>query len=632
MCGIAGFIDFNKNSSLEILKKCTDTMLHRGPDGSGYEFFQTEKAQIGLGHRRLSIIDLTEGGTQPMKYRQYWIIFNGEIYNFAEIKEVLVSKNHVFNSHSDTEVILHAFEEWGIAAIHQFIGMFTFVLYDEKNQKVHCVRDRAGVKPFYYYWKDGLFLFASELKAFHQYPNFNKALDFNALSLYFQYGYVPVTHCIFKDTYKLAQGHHLEVNLASNRLTTHQYWDVNASYRQPILKISEQDAQDETEKILRKAFNYRMVADVPVGIFLSGGYDSSIVTALLQTERTDKLKTFSIGFRENGFDEAPFAKQVAEHLGTNHTEYYCTPTEAQAILPQLPFLFDEPFGDSSAIPTILVSQLARKEVTVSLSADAGDEVFAGYYRYPALLNIEKNINRLPNFVRSPLAKIMSLGNPTKLPFVAQSDALQLRYEKLKNVLAESSSVELLKSMSTDLAFSKIQQLMRVKVTEQKTYFDEDISDIQPMLNQLLAKDYKTYLVDDILTKVDRATMSVSLEGRDPFLDHNIIDWVAQLPIDMKIKNGVKKHILREITHKYIPKAIMDRPKMGFGIPLKTWFKEDLSNYFSNYLSKEKLEKQGILNSALVSTWLKGYENGKTENINILWYLLMFQMWYEQWME
>ena len=381
MCGIAGFIDFKRRSSEETLAQMFCAVSLRGPDGQVVYFRETGEAAIGLGHRRLSIIDLSTAANQPMHYDGLHIIFNGEIYNYEEIRNELLQKGHYFSTHSDTEVILHSWREWGVDAIHKWHGMFAIALLDEKLNELICIRDRAGVKPLQYYWQDELFIFGSELKSFTQHPYFRKEINPNAVASFLQYACISYPHSIYKNTYKLPPGHLLRFNLSTKQYQLIQYWNVYDYYNKPKLTIGLEDAIDETESILEKAFQYRMVADVPVGVFLSGGYDSSCVTALLQKNSTEKIKTFTIGTTDNKLDEAPYAKQIAQHLGTDHTEYYCTPQEALEIIPELPHFYDEPFADSSAIPTILVSRLARKKVTVALSADAGDEIFAGYNRY-----------------------------------------------------------------------------------------------------------------------------------------------------------------------------------------------------------------------------------------------------------
>lgn len=392
-------------------------MAHRGPDGEGYGVYQTDTATVGLGHRRLSIIDLSEGGSQPQTYQHFHITFNGEIYNYAEIKQQLEAKGHHFNSHSDTEVILHAYAEWGSEALQQFTGMFAFVIYDEAAKKIFACRDRAGVKPFFYYWSNGLFLFASELKAITQHPAFTKEINLDAVAAFMQYAYVPTPHCIYKNTFKLKPGHFIEVDLTAQKIQTQQYWNVYDAYNKPVLNLSFAEALTETEKVLSKAFEYRMVSDVPVGVFLSGGYDSACVTALLQKNHTEKIKTFTIGVPDDGLNEAPYAKDIAAHLGTDHTEHYCTHKEAIEIVPQLPFFYDEPFADSSAIPTTLVCKIAREKVTVALSADAGDEVFAGYNRYDYVLKYGEKLKSIPPVMRRSAAAIMEAVPSTAIPLL-----------------------------------------------------------------------------------------------------------------------------------------------------------------------------------------------------------------------
>ena len=324
MCGITGFIDFNKQTSSEILTRMTTSLAHRGPDGDGIELLDVPHAQIGFGHRRLAILDLSDHGKQPMKFEHVWICFNGEIYNFNEIKADLAKLGHTFTGTSDTEMILHAYLEWGSTCVDRFIGMFAIVIYDMKTERVFCVRDRAGVKPFFYYWKDGLFMFASELKAFHEHPRFEKQIDPSAVAAFMQYGNVPTPHCIFRHCTKLLPGHSLTINLSNKQFSEQKYWDVYDAYNKPKLTLPYEEAQKETEKILQSAFEYRMVADVPVGVFLSGGFDSVCVTSLLQKDRTEKLKTYTIGVPDIGLNEAPYAKEIAEHLGTDHTEISCT--------------------------------------------------------------------------------------------------------------------------------------------------------------------------------------------------------------------------------------------------------------------------------------------------------------------
>lgn len=631
MCGISGFIDFKGQSDENTLRKMQDTLHHRGPDGQGVFFQKTDGYSIGLGHSRLSIIDLSTSANQPLYYKDWVIVFNGELYNYAEIKLELEQLGHEFSTHSDTEVILHAWEVWGKNAVHRFVGMFVFIIYDRLKKNLVLFRDRAGVKPLFCYWQENLFLFSSELKAFHKHSGFRRELNQSALAQYLKYGYVPTPHCIFNNCFKLEPGHFMEVHLSESTYEIHQYWNVNTFYAMPKLKIDEREAIDETEKILKKAFDYRLVADVPVGVFLSGGYDSSAVVALLQKDRTEKIKTFSIGFEEESYNESPYAAKVAHILGTDHSEHTCTIRETKDILPTLPFYYDEPFGDESAIPTILVSHMARKSVTVSLSADGGDEVFGGYNRYPIIQKLDRTFGRLPHFSRN-LAHIASGWiQPERIPLLKKRRLIGQRYEKFRKLILESNASHYLKSMCAVIDDSTLNILLTNRFEEIETRFDEDDSSILHLLDRVLAKDYKTYMVDDILTKVDRATMSVSLEGREPFLDHNIIEWVARLPVEYKINKGNKKYILKQITHKYLPEAIMNRPKMGFGIPIENWFKEDLSEYFKIYFSREFLSRQGLFNYDLIHRWVQMYLSGRKDYIKQLWVILMFQLWYKKWM-
>ncbi len=633
MCGIAGFIDFKNKSSLKILKDCTDTLAHRGPDGSGYEFIETDKGQVGLGHRRLSIIDLSNAASQPMWYKQFCIIYNGEVYNHAEIRRELEELGHHFETQSDTEVILHAWAEWGNEMLSKFIGMFALTIYDKQKNKIFACRDRPGVKPFLYYWHDGLFIFASELKAIIKHPEFKKEIDLNAAAAFMQFGYVPSPHCIFKNSYKLKAGYFLELDINAQSISTTQYWNVYDAYNKPTLKIDLPEATLETEKLLTNAFQYRMVSDVPVGVFLSGGYDSSCVTALLQANNTEKIKTFTIGVPDAGLNEAPYAKDIAERLGTDHTEYYCTQKEAIEIIPQLSYYYDEPFADSSAIPTTLVSRIAREKVTVALSADAGDETFAGYNRYDYVMRYGKKLQKVPSVFRKSTAAIMDIIPANAIPYFNKKYLFHSRYEKFKSFLKNPADGNILMSLTKHMGDDDVSKLFLNNIQQVTTAFDSKELEENNFntLAYIMAIDYQTYLVDDILQKVDRAGMSVSLEGREPFLDHRILEWAAQLPMDFKYNNGNKKFIIKEIVHKYIPKEIMDRPKMGFGIPVEKWLQKELKPFVDTYFDEEFIKKQNIFNNSEVQRLRTSFYNGKIERAEKIWFILMFQMWYDRWM-
>lgn len=631
MCGIAGLVDFSKSSSSEVLKKMTDVLLHRGPDDGGYFFEKPSFADIGLGHRRLSILDLSNNGHQPMSFEHLTMVYNGEVYNFQEIRKELESLGYTFFSQSDSEVILKSFHKWGLASISKFNGMFAIAIYDAQKGKLYLIRDRAGIKPLYWYNKNGLFMFSSEIKSFHQHPNFQKQICKAGLTLFFQYGYIPQPHSIFEDTYKLSAGHTLEISLDRNEVEIKKYWDVVDAYNQPKLKISESEAIDETEKLLRSACEYRLLADVPVGIFLSGGYDSSAVTAILQSQKTDRLKTFSIGFNEERFNEANYAKQVADYLGTEHTEYYCTPNDAFDIISILPDIFDEPFSDSSAIPTVLVSKLARQSVTVSLSADGGDEVFGGYDKYVHSEKYFNTFNRIP--FRQELAKLLKGFKPESIGLDSLIRNFSGKYNRSIAIMSSETMNDVMESLQKLFLKNELDRLMDVGKSGLKTGFDDfvmlrpDLSD----LDKMMAIDFKTYQADDILTKVDKATMSVSLEGREPLLDYRLIEYVATLESSLKINQGNKKYLLKSITHKYLPKDLMDRPKMGFSVPIHQWFKDKLKVYLDEYIDYSLISKHGLINSDEACRIKKQYLDGQDHLAPKVWSILVFQMWYAKWM-
>lgn len=636
MCGITGFIDFNNNSSEAILRQCTDVMPHRGPDGSGYEFFQEDGYQVGLGHRRLSIIDLSTAASQPMWYKKFCIIFNGEMYNYAEVKTELEKEGHQFVTHSDTEVMLHAWEQWGVKMIDRFIGMFVFIIYDTEKKELYCFRDRPGVKPFYYYWHNGLFLFASELKCFHEHPQFSKVINLQAVKQFFQYGYILAPLSIFNNTHKLLPGHYLKFSSRERSFSINKYWDVYDAYNKPKLDITESEARKHTEELLISACKYRMVSDVPVGVFLSGGYDSTAVTALLQAHQPEKIKTYTIGFFEEDHNEAVYAKKVAEYLKTDHTEHYCTTKEAQEIIPDIPYFCDEPFGDSSIIPTTLVSQLARKEVTVALSADAGDEIFAGYQKYPLAIGLIRKMNAFPFFMKKQAGRMLKYAPDALLVKLAGNSAAAIKKQRFSRILQQKASTPAIMDVLLSQVYTneQLDELLAHTTDKAWSFFDSEhgLNESLGDLDKLLAIDYKTYLPDDILVKVDRAGMSTSLEGREPLLDHRLIEFVAQLPENLKMKGDNKKYLLKEIVHSYVPKEMMERPKMGFGVPVFNWLRNDLRYYADEYMSDAAFARHGLFQPSAVKHIMQQFYKGDRNYNSLFWYLLMFQMWYKRWMD
>ena len=629
MCGITGFIDYNKNTSRSTLGSMVNTLKHRGPDDYGFEIYTNDYASVGLGQTRLSILDLSPAGHQPMQYRHLSIVFNGEVYNFKEIKDELRDLGHQFKSNSDTEVILHAFEMWGTECVSRFIGMFAFVIYDQKTKKKYFFRDRAGVKPLFYYHQDDMFLFASELKALMQHPKFEKSLDLGALSTYFDYGYIPTPYCIFENTFKLEAGSYLEYDIAENSVRQRTYWNAIDYYQKPKLNIGFQEAKEELEVLLKSAFQYRMVADVPVGVFLSGGYDSTAVAAILQGCNNSKLKTFTIGFEE-GNNEAPYARNTASYLGTNHHEYTCTTREAQEIISDLPHYYDEPFADSSAIPTMLVSRFARKHVTVALSADAGDELFAGYTSYPKLINKLKWMNRIPGQLKETSATLFSA-----MSSMVPSSQLALKHKL--NGLSQSLNTNHYKQASelfrvaSSLPLTYKERLFVDNAKEYPTKYHINPSGFHHEAEIALAVDYQSYLQNDILTKVDRATMSVSLEGREPLVDHRLLEFAAQLPFSYKYNGISTKRILKDIVHKYVPKEMMARPKTGFSLPIYSWLRDDLNYLVKDYLNEKELSVSGLFDVPFLVEQVSLFNANKLHYSPFIWKLLMFQMWYKKWM-
>jgi asparagine synthase (glutamine-hydrolysing) len=629
MCGITGFIDYRKNSSLSTLKNMTDALVHRGPDDTGYEIYDSPTALIGFGQRRLSILDLSPLGHQPMHFGDLIVNYNGEIYNFKEIRKELEEKGYQFQSWSDTEVILKGYHCWGWDVLQKFVGMFAIAFYDKRQEKIYLVRDRAGVKPLYYYNTNEILLFGSELKALYQHPSFRKDIDINSVALFLQYSYIPAPHTVFHHTYKLLPGHILSIDLKTKNQEISKYWDVFDYYNKPVLEISDAEAIEHTDKLLKNAYEYRMVADVPVGIFLSGGYDSSSVAALLQTGRSEKLKTFTIGFHENEFNEAPEAKKIAEYLGTDHTEWYLTAKEAADVLPLLPEIYDEPFADNSTVPTVLVSKLARKQVKVALSADGGDEIFGGYNKFN---QAQKFTGQIPVAIQTMLSGAMSLVNPENIPYFNSKYNFSTRYEKMKLIWKNHDPVTAIKYISQYITESQVESFLGKPFDRYHTFFEDGakLASHDGVVNRLLAIDYKTFLVDNNLVKVDRATMSVGLEGREPMLDHRVIEFVAQLPSSMKIRDGVNKYLLKQIVHKYIPHELMERPKRPFIAPLMVWFKDDLQEQLNYFLNERTLKASGIFNPGPIIQLRNEYLSGKKVTYQKLWHVLIFQLWYNKW--
>lgn len=640
MCGFAGTLGYSgcdENS----LRRMVATLYHRGPDDQGVWFDQG--AAIGLAHARLSILDLSASGHQPMSSanRRYVIVFNGEIYNHIKLRDELEQAGKVLDwrGHSDTETLLGCFHAWGIeATLQKSVGMFTFAVWDKKTHTLTLARDRVGEKPLYYGWQGDTFLFGSELKALKAHPAFGAEIDRDALAAFMRYSYIPAPQSIYRGIYKLLPGTMLSVQVdMRNRLKPVPYWSLLGAARQGLqapFTGSDTEALQELKARLSEAVALQQISDVPIGAFLSGGIDSSTIVALMQAQSTRPIRTFTIGFDDLQFNEAVHARAVARHLGTDHTELYVTPEEARGVIPQLPMLYDEPFGDSSQIPTYLVSQLARRSVTVSLSGDAGDELFGGYNRY----TWTRKLLKVPAPLRRMLACLLGALSSTQLDRVYSAmqpmlpSSLRVRMpgdkaHKLSQILAMNSSAAIYQRLVSAWQYPDTVVLGGQGLMNLSRTWDE-LTDFDAPEYRMMALDSLTYLPDDILCKVDRAAMGVSLETRVPFLDHRVVEYAWRLPLHMKIRDGQSKWILRQLLYKYVPKELIERPKMGFGVPIDEWLRGPLREWAESLLKESRLLQEGYFSPAPIRQKWVEHLSGKRNWHYQLWNVLMFQAWLE----
>ncbi len=644
MCGIAGYWDRRHQFSLgeDTIVAMTDEIVQRGPDSSGV--WLDADAGIGLGHRRLAILDLSPEGAQPMRSTnlRYTLVFNGEIYNFAVLRAELLDLGYHFRGHSDTEVMLAAFTEWGLtAAVQKFVGMFAFALWDSQERVLHLCRDRAGEKPLYYGWIGDTLLFGSELKALVAHPHWQGQIDRSALTLFVRYGYVPAPHSIYQGISKLTPG--TIVSFGSEQphsAVPIPYWDwktvVEKGIAEPF-RGTDVEAIAQLDKLLRETIQEQMVADVPLGAFLSGGIDSSTVVALMQAQSSRPIKTFSIGFAEQQYNEAEYAKAVATHLGTEHTELYVTAQAALDVIPQLPQLYDEPFADSSQIPTFLLSKMTREHVTVSLSGDAGDELFGGYSRYFLGPDIWQKISWIPLGMRQFYAKLLVSVPPTTWDsivaniskFVPRLEKVQAgrKIHKVAGVFSSQQPLELYREL-VSIWKHPTEIVLNSPEPETIVTHPPDWLDRLDLADRMMYLDSMSYLPDDILVKVDRAAMAVSLESRVPFLDRRVIEFAWQLPLSMKLREGQGKWLLRQVLYKYVPKELIDRPKMGFGVPIDAWLRHELRDWAESLLAVARLEREGFFNVRAVRQQWQEHLSGEFDRSNSLWNILMFQAWLE----
>jgi asparagine synthase (glutamine-hydrolysing) len=650
MCGIAGILALKRDSKETLFRVCeqmTETLTHRGPDDSG--IFVDDSGLIALGHRRLSILDLSMEGHQPMfsACGRYAMVYNGEVYNYRSIAAQLESRGiaPVFRGHSDTEVMLATISAWGLErAVESFVGMFAFALWDLQEHVLHLVRDRLGIKPLYYGWAKDSLLFASELKALRTHPDFPDNTDPEGLALYLRHNFIPAPFSIFEGIRKLEPGSILTVcpentgNGCKPELADRKYWDASHvlldGARNPWTG-DEREAVDTLETLLRESVNLRMISDVPLGLFLSGGIDSSTVASLMQSMRSDPIKTFTVGSLETDFDEARYAREVARHLGTDHTELYVTEAETLATVPDIPHIYDEPFGDSSQIPTTLISRLAGQHVTVALSGDGGDELFCGYSRYLFMERLWRTIKAIPRFMRKPAAGILrAISHSLKHRRVdaVSSSLLNHRHHivanrmaELANVIEETAFVELYRRFMSQIKDPKSFAPGSRDSNQMPTHWS---CNLEPMdhFQIMSCLDLASYLPDDILVKVDRAGMSVGLEVRVPILDHRVVEFASRIPSAEKIHGRTGKMQLRSVLRRYVPDRLIDRPKQGFGIPVALWLRGPLREWAEGLLAEKRLANEGYFDVAHVRSIWDQHVKGHRDWSPHIWTILMFQAW------
>ena len=649
MCGISGFVDPGGDSSRERLKSVAacmaGTLTHRGPDDGGT--WVDEDLRLGFGHRRLAVVDLSSDGHQPMSSAdgRYVLNFNGEIYNHKALRDELASAGVVFRGSSDTEVLVEAIARWGArSALDRVNGMFAFAVLDRRERRLVLARDRMGEKPLYYGWVGHTLMFASELKSLRVHPDFSAVVDPEAVILLLRLGYIPAPFSIYRGISKLPAGTFLDVALdRADRSTTRPqaYWSVEHAARHGLdnpLPGSDLEVTDHVNDLLASSVGLRMVADVPVGAFLSGGIDSSLIVSLMQQQARGSVRTFSIGFEEAAFDEAPHARAVAHHLGTDHTEMYVTAREAQAVIPELPGLYDEPFADSSQIPTYLVARLARRDVTVTLSGDGGDELFAGYDRFVFHRGMGRRLASVPPLMRRPLARALAGVPPERwnalfgrygrlLPPSLRQRRPGERLHKLARVLSLDTREEVYLSMVS--LWQQPASVVRGGAEPPTLLTDPSRwLDVGDFTERLLHLDMATYLPEDLLTKVDRATMAVSLEARVPFLDHRVVELAWRVPLNMKVRDGRGKWLLRQVLSRYVPPELFERPKMGFAVPVGDWLRGPLRAWAGDLLSPDQLRAEGFLDPHPVQQAWNEHLSGARDRTHELWAVLMFQAWHD----
>lgn len=640
MCGIVGVFVNSSDVSLSELTRVvsvmTDALVHRGPDDKGV--WLSPEHGLGIGHRRLSILDLSAAGHQPMHSicGRYVIVFNGEIYNHLELRSQL--KNTVWRGSSDTETILAYFCEHGLErTLGAIKGMFAFAIWDKHRSELLLARDRFGEKPLYYGWQNGDFIFGSELKALKAYSNFSFTIDRQALAQYVRYNYVPAPYSIYNNVYKLKPGHFIKVSRGAGLEAPRCYWDIASvarAARQTLYTGSLAEAATMLEQKLITVLQGQSLADVPVGALLSGGIDSSLVVALMQHSRTTAINTFTIGFDNKNFNEAQHAKAVARHIGSDHTELYLSGSHALNLIPELPRVYDEPFADSSQLPTLLLMQLAQKTVSVALSGDGADEIFGGYNRYIFGPQVSRQFGGLSLPSRKLLAKLLSLIKAEQLNNLSRLWSKNIGVAQIGDKAYKLAACLPYAGTIDGLYDALVSQWREDSVVKSNAELDLGhinaglLASIQDDVSRMMLLDSKSYLPDDILVKVDRAAMSVSLETRAPYLDHDLAEFAWSLPNSYKVSGGVGKILLRELLYRHVPKGLIDRPKVGFSVPLDEWLRGPLRPWAEALLAPQRLEREGYFKPAPIRQAWTDHLRGNASNGYKLWSILMFQAWLE----
>ena len=636
MCGFCGFLSQSPERGMEaVVRRMNDTIVHRGPDGDGV--WVDEAAGIALAHRRLAIVDLSPLGRQPMESANgRWVIaFNGEIYNFQDLRADLEGQGHGFRSHSDTEVLVEAVAAWGVeATARRLVGIFALALWDRQERALHLVRDQVGVKPLYWAGFGGTVLFGSQPKALRAHPEFRAAIDRDALTAYFRFAYVPAPHSIYQGVHKLEPGCILTFRGGAEPVRT-VYWSLEAAVRagrSDRVELSDAEAADRLEALLKDAIGRQMVADVPLGAFLSGGVDSSTVVALMQAQSSRPVRTFTIGFKEAGYDESADARAVARHLGTDHTELTVEPAHALEVIPRLAEWYDEPFADSSQVPTFLVSELTRRSVTVALSGDGGDELFAGYNRYFLGAKLWRAMGPVPAGLRGAVAGLIRAVPPGRwdalfgrVPGMPKRAGDKLH--KLAGILGAADADALYRRLVSQ--WPEPEDLVLGGREPHGLLWDEGVGKAVPdFVERMQYMDAATYLPDDILAKLDRASMAVALEARVPLLDHRVVEFALARPSALRIRHGQGKWALRQVLHRYVPPALVERPKMGFGVPIDAWLRGPLRDWAESLLDERRLRHEGYFDPAPIRQLWQQHLAGTVNGQYALWDVLMFQQWLE----